>query len=62
MDVISRPPDCDGQAADAVSAYTQVKLEDAPRRAEFQSQNVKTFFFIQGVSSNRRCIFKQKCL
>ena len=24
-------PDCDGQAADEVSAYTQVKLEDAPR-------------------------------
>ena len=31
MDVISRLPDCDGQAADAVSAYTHVKLEDAPR-------------------------------
>ena len=31
MDVIARPPDCDGQAADAVSACTQVKLEDAPR-------------------------------
>ena len=31
MDVIARLPDCDGQAADAVSAYTQVKLEDAPR-------------------------------
>ena len=30
MDVIARLPDCDGQAADAVSAYTQVKLEDAP--------------------------------
>ena len=27
MDVIARLPDCDGQAADAVSAYTQVKLE-----------------------------------
>ena len=31
MDLIARLPDCDGQAADAVSAYTQVKLEDAPR-------------------------------
>ena len=30
MDVIARLPDCDGQPADAVSAYTQVKLEDAP--------------------------------
>ena len=28
MDVIARPPDCDGQAADAISAYTQVKMED----------------------------------
>ena len=31
MDVIARLPDCDGQAADAVSAFSQVKLEDAPR-------------------------------
>ena len=29
MDVISRLPGCAGQAADAVSAYTQVKMEDA---------------------------------
>ena len=31
MDVISRLPDCDGQAADAVSACTQVKFEDVSR-------------------------------
>ena len=31
MDIISRLPRCDGQAADAVSAYTQVKMEDAPK-------------------------------
>ena len=31
MDGIARLPDCDGQAADAVSAYTQVKMKDAPR-------------------------------
>ena len=30
MDVISRLPGCGGQAADAISAYTQVKMEDAP--------------------------------
>ena len=30
MDKISRLPGCAGQAADAVSAYTQVKMEDAP--------------------------------
>ena len=31
MDIISRLPGCNGQAADAVSAYTQVKMEDAPK-------------------------------
>ena len=31
MDIISRLPSCAGQAADAVSAYTQVKMEDAPK-------------------------------
>ena len=31
MDIISRLPGCDGQAADAVSACTQVKMEDAPQ-------------------------------
>ena len=31
MDVISRLPGWAGQAADAVSAYTQVKLEDPPK-------------------------------
>ena len=31
IDVIARLPGCDGQEADAVSANSQVKLEDAPR-------------------------------
>ena len=31
MDVSARLPACDGQTVGAVSAYTQVKLEDAPR-------------------------------
>ena len=30
MDIMSRLPGCAGQAGDAVSAYTQVKMEDAP--------------------------------
>ena len=30
VDVVARLPDFDGQAADAVSAYTQIKMEDAP--------------------------------
>ena len=31
MDIISRLPGCAGQGADAVSAYTQVHMEDAPK-------------------------------
>ena len=31
MDIISRLPGCAGQAADAVFAYTQEKMEDAPK-------------------------------
>ena len=31
MDIISRLPGCAGQAADATSAYTQVKIEYAPK-------------------------------
>ena len=30
MDIISRLPGCSGQAADAISAHTLVKMEDAP--------------------------------
>ena len=30
MDILSRLPGCAGQAADAISAYTQVKMEDFP--------------------------------
>ena len=30
MDIKSRLPGCAGQAADAISAYTQFKMEDAP--------------------------------
>ena len=31
MDITSRLPGCAGQAADAISAYTEVKMEDAPK-------------------------------
>ena len=36
MDVISRLPGCAGQAADAVSACTQVRMEDAPTLSKTQ--------------------------
>ena len=34
MDIISRLGGCAGQAADAVSAFTQIKMEDAPQIIE----------------------------
>ena len=43
MDIMSRLPGFAGQAADAVSAYTQVKMKDAPTLLKFQSQNVQIF-------------------
>ena len=36
MDIKSRLPGCSGQAADAVSAKTQVTMEDAPKLLEIQ--------------------------
>ena len=36
MDIISRLPGCDGQAADAVSAKTQVKMKDAHKLLKIQ--------------------------
>ena len=46
MDVIARLPDSAGQA-DAVSADTQVKMEDAPKTAQnSQSQNVLIYIYI----------------
>ena len=46
MDIISRLPGCDGQAADAVSAYTQVKMEEAHKLLKIQNQSVQTFGFV----------------
>ena len=37
VDIISRLPGCAGQAADAVSAYTQVKVEDARKLLNLDS-------------------------
>ena len=46
MDIISRLPGCDGQSADAVSAYTQVKMKDAHKLLKFQNRSVQTFGFV----------------
>ena len=46
MDIISRLPGCDGQAADAVSAYTRLKWKKVHRYLRFHSQNVQMFGFV----------------
>ena len=47
MDIISRLPGCDGQEADAVSAYTQIKKGRCSQIVEkFQDRNVQTFGFV----------------
>ena len=54
MDIISRLPGCDGQAADAVSAETQVKMEDAHKLLKkFQNRNVQTFGFVYHDTNGR---------
>ena len=47
MDLISRLPGCAGQAADAVSAYTQVKMEDAPKLLKIPNRNVQIWIRLQ---------------
>ena len=46
MDFISRLRGCAGQAADAVSAYTLVKMQDAPQLLKIPNLNVQTFGFV----------------
>ena len=47
MDIISRLPGCAGQAVDAVSACTQVKMEDAHKLfKKIQNRSVQTFGFV----------------
>ena len=47
LDIISRLPGCAGQATDAVSAYTQVKMEDPPRLLKNpKSENVQIYGYV----------------
>ena len=47
VDIISRLPGCDGQSTDAVSAYSQVKMEDAHKLLKkIQNRSVQTFGFV----------------
>ena len=47
MDVMARPPDCDGQAADAVSAKNSGKDGGCSQIAQNLSQNVSMYFRIR---------------
>ena len=53
MDIISGMPGCAGQAADAVSAYTQVKMEDAPKLLKVPKSKVQTFGFVYHVANGQ---------
>ena len=56
MDNISRQPGCSRQAADAVSAETQVKMEDAPSFLKrSQSQNAQIFGYVYQ-NTNGQCL------
>ena len=44
--VIARLPGCAGQDADAVSAHTLVKLEDAPYLSKFLYRNVQMYGYV----------------
>ena len=46
MEIISRLLSCNGQAADAVSAYTHVKMEDAHKLLKIPNRSVQTFGFV----------------
>ena len=46
MDIISRLPGCAGQAADAVSAYTQVKMESDIVSCPIRRRNNSTKYLL----------------
>ena len=44
MDIISRLPGCEGQAADALSAHTQVNMEDDPKLLKIPQSECPDFW------------------
>ena len=51
-DVIGRLPGCAGQTADAVSAYTQVKMEDAQMEMTEEAQDNRINDILETVQGN----------
>ena len=64
MDIISRFPGCAVQAADAVSAFSQVKMEDAHKLLKIPNRNVQTFGFVHRSTNgqNHGSVWKTKSL
>ena len=69
LDVISRLPGYAGQASDAVSAYTQVKMEDTPKLLDYQNQSAQLSGFVchdpaarnPGTKFKIQCHLKEMC-
>ena len=60
--VMARLPECNGQAAHAISAYTQVKMEDAPKLLRIPKLECRDILDtsstpIQGVSTHWGCLY-----
>ena len=53
MDIISRLPGCNGQAADAVSAYTQVKMEDSHNLLKIRKSECPDIWIVYHDTSGR---------
>ena len=53
MDVIAGLPESVGQAADAASAYTHVRIEHTPKLWKLQNRSVQTFGHVYHDTSGR---------
>ena len=56
IDIISRLPGCEGQAADAVSAKTKVKMEDAPTLLKIPKSECSDFCIVRDPRGSRTCV------
>ena len=60
MEVFERLPDCAGQAADAVSAYTQNKMEDVPRLLKKSKVRVSRFLDASSTTQVAQIMVKRR--
>ena len=60
MDVIARLPDCDGQAADAVSAYTQVKHGERSQITQNSEVRMSTHLDTSAATQMAKIVVKRR--